>query len=289
MKMLCNGIDLQQGIQNEVMEYYRSEHFRRIRNIADGLKRMESEAAARAELTKFFGEDEKRVKMLTCMLSCAAEQYQWYEKKGISETIFWDTMRCFTRFIGECRKITGIDAFDREWWTARQVSGTLFRIGTLEYEMQYCGQTCDMHRDIQEESEPQISIHIPSDADLTPDCCDRSIADATIFFERHFPEFRSADYICHSWLLAPELTGLLPEASRILAFQKRFSIRRVDYSESEFIEWVFKTRNVETADLPEQTTLQKNMKRHLLNGGKIGSGFGVLAGRKANHNSSCLF
>ena len=131
---LCNKIHLQKEIQNEVLSYYQTEDFAAAYPVTSGLKNMETEADARAKLGQLLGEDPQKIKMLTCMLVCAAELYSWYEEKGISETVFVDTMCCFTRFIEECRNITGQYAFDREWWTARQVSGNLFRIGELEYE-----------------------------------------------------------------------------------------------------------------------------------------------------------
>lgn len=264
LETLCHGIELPQKLQQEVLEFYRCETFSYAKNHISSLKDMKTEAAARKELKRLLKEDEKQIKMLTCMLVCAAEQYTWYKEERISDSIFWDTMRCFTRFIRECEKITGICAFDREWWTARQLSGILFRIGELEYEM------------TKEQSMPVISIHIPSDSILTKERCDQSIADAQKFFAAHFPEYSDTEYICESWLLAPELSLLLPETSHILAFQKRFFLRDVDYSGMEYVEWVFKTRDTNIADFPEESTLQKNMKRYLLSGGKIGSGFGIL-------------
>lgn len=261
---LCNKIHLQQAIQDEVMAYYQTEDFAAVHSITSGLKSMETEAGTRHRLEQLLGEDTRKIKMLTCMLQCAAELYTWYQEKGISETIFVDTMCCFTRFIEECRQITGQYAFDREWWTARQISGNLFRIGELEYEM------------LNGESDPVVGIHIPSDSVLTGERCDRSLETAGKFFAEFFPEYRDRDYICHSWLLAPELCGLLSKDSNIIAFQHRFDIRRVDYEDTDYIEWVFQSRGVPIADLPESTGLQRNMKRHLLNNGKIGTGYGVL-------------
>ena len=42
------------------------------------------------------------------------------------------------------------------------------------------------------------------------------------FFARFFPEYRGRSYICHSCLLGPELTSLLPPESNIVRFQGRF-------------------------------------------------------------------
>lgn len=261
---LCNNIHLQKEIQEEVIAYSQTPGFAKISSSINGLTDMKTESRTRKELTQLLEPDSKKIKMLTCMLACAADLYPWYQEKGICDTIFFETMCCFTRFIEECRQITGEYAFDREWWTARQVSGNLFRIGELEYEMTY------------NENTPVISIHIPSDSILTREKCDFSLEMAGTFFEKYFPDYRDKDYICDSWLLAPELDGLLPADSNIIAFKHRFTIQKVSYHDTEYIEWVFKARNTKIADLPENTTLQKNMKRHLLNGGKIGTGWGVL-------------
>lgn len=261
---LCCGIHLQQEMKEEAVNYYRSDEFQKLRLLADGLRDMASEAETRELLGKMTGPDRKKIRMLTYMLACAVDLFEWYQKKGISETIFLDAMSCFTRFIDECKVKTGEYAFDREWWTARQVSGNLFRIGTLEYEMRHT------------ECRPVISIHIPSDANLIGEACDESVSRAHAFFEQYFPEFKDADYVCSSWLLAPALKSLLKEDSHILAFQSRFDIWKTDEADQEFLEWVFQTKDKNIASLPENTSLQKNMKRHLLNGGKIGSGSGVL-------------
>lgn len=261
---LCRKIDLQEEMQDKVMAYYRTDDFSRIHPAISGLRDMETEACTREELVRLLGDDPQKVKMLACMLVCALELYPWYQEKGIGENIFFDTMRCFTRFIEECRQKTGQYAFDREWWTARQVSGVLFRIGELEYEM------------VTVDSAPAVSIHIPSDAVLTGPKCDLSLENARKFFAGHFPRYDGRDYICDSWLLAPELGRLLLPDSNIIGFQRRFRLLKVDMMDTEYMEWVFKTRNTPAAELPEDTSLQRNIKQHLLDGGKIGAGCGIL-------------
>lgn len=263
---LCDGIQLQAEIREQVMEYGNSADFRRRTSAREGLKRMETEGQARAELEGILEPDPGKIKMLTCMLLCGAEQYSWYEEKGIPETVFWDTMGCFTRFIKECREKTGAYAFDREWWTARQTSGKVFRIGALEYERK------------ERDGRKEIGIHIPSDAVLTRENCDVSMEKAKAFFCKHFPEHQDSEYVCHSWLLAPELKDLLPPDSRILDFQSRFRILEVDYLSRGYVEWVFKRTGDTVSEFPEDTLLQRRMKRHLLEGGKVGNGFGVWKG-----------
>lgn len=277
IETLCKNICLQPEIEEEVLAFCASFDMEAVRDELEKLKDMEQEKEARSRLNRLFsdlapGENDRHVPMLACMLTCAAELFYWYETWGISETIFTETMKCFPRFIGECREITGRYAFDREWWTARQIGGRLFRLGALEYETTV------------RDGRPVISIHIPSDADLSGDSCEKSIAMAQEFFRRHagaFPGYDTAPRICHSWLLAPELEGLLEKESRILKFQKRFILEAVDYEEEDYLEWVFwrrpeSVRREGYKCLPEKTSLQKRMKAHLLNGGKIGAGLGRL-------------
>lgn len=261
---LCNKIQLQNEIREEVIAYFESNVFHKVLPYISGLKNMETEKQTRKNLEKLLGTDSKKIKMLTCMLTCAVELYQWYQEKGICETIYFDTMRCFTRFIAECKQITGQYAFEQDWWAVRQISGNLFRIGELEYET------------LHEKEKPAISIHIPSDSVFTPERCDASLESARTFFAEYFPQYDGKDYVCWSWLLAPELKSLLPSDSNIIQFQHRFSIKEVDYSETDYFQFVFKTRNVPITDLPENTSLQRNLKRHLLNGGRIGNGYGIL-------------
>lgn len=261
---LCDGIQLPAEIREKVLTWHNTEEFSRAVPVLEGLKSMETEGRARAELEEILEPDPGKIKMLTCMLQCGADLHRWYGERGIPDTVFFGTMGCFTRFIEECRVKTGTRAFDREWWTARQVSGRLFRIGELEYEMK------------QTEDGNQISIHIPSDAVLSREKCDASMEEAKAFFSGYFPEYREKDYVCHSWLLGPELKELLPPGSRILEFQDRFRILEVDYRDDGYVEWVFKRNDACIRDFPEDTLLQRNMKRYLLAGGKVGSGFGVV-------------
>lgn len=170
---LCDRIHLPVEIREKVMAYYNTDDFGRTGSFREGLKSRETEAGVRKELEKILESDPGKIKILTCMLQCGVDLYRWYEEKEIPEQIFFDTMGCFTRFIKECREMTGTWAFDREWWTGRQISGSLFRIGELEYEMLNDGIK-------------MVSIHIPSDAVLTREKCDASMRAAEDFFTRFF-------------------------------------------------------------------------------------------------------
>ncbi len=191
--------------------------------------------------------------------------------KGLPERIWTDTMKCFPRFIGEYRRACGKDGFDRGFWTTRQIRARLFRIGELEYEMT---------------DEPDagkiLSLHIPSDCRLEPERLNDSVREARAFFAEYFPEYAGAPMACESWLLSPALEELLPPQSRILAFRRAFDLTETDPEDDSAVEWVFhiaaeQRKGLRAETLPEDTSLQRGMKRMLLAGRKPGAARGTLA------------
>lgn len=116
---LCDKIDLQNEIKKKVIDFSVKFDFECISCYLNDFKNYNKMREAKLKIQNILGEDEKNIKILSCMLKGAADIYDFYKSQGISEAIFIDTMKCFTRFIDECYKMTGEYAFDREWWTAR--------------------------------------------------------------------------------------------------------------------------------------------------------------------------
>ena len=191
--------------------------------------------------------------------------------KDLPEEIWLDTMKCFPRFIGEHRVSYGRNGFDRGFWTVRQIDARLFRIGELEYEMETDESSFGR----------RISLHIPSDAKLEPERLNASVQSAKAFFRRWFPEWENLPMCCESWLLSPKLRDWLPAGSRILRFQDAFDLEETFPEDDAALEWVFhvaagQREGLRLADLPEETSLQRQMKADLLQGGKPGAAAGRL-------------
>lgn len=219
---------------------------------------------AAAELKELLQADDRGMKMLAVMLSTALKTRMRYTEKGIPEDVYLRTMQCFSRFVKEHRDSYGFYGFDRSYWTGRQLSMLLFRLGELEYEIS------------EFRNQRAIAVHIPSDADLAPEKVTRSIKNARAFFAQFYPLYESAVYFCDSWLLSPVLKNLLPASSKIILFQNLFEIVSTDETSESYKQWVFKNKDLQAKDFPENTSLQRNMKRYVLQGGKIGEAVGTL-------------
>ena len=262
LETLCDKIELQQEIKTQVLEFVNNFNFKKIDEIQKEYFIYQNMKDALDKTRNLLGEDLDGIKILSCMLKETLHTYAIYKEKEIPEKIFFDTMKCFTRFINETFKITGKLSFDRYWWTTRQVGCHLFRIGELEYEIK------------QAERNTYISLHIPSDANFSPTEVDKSLNQAKKFFEKFYSELKDAEYRCHSWLLDNQLKSMLNENSNIINFQNRFEIFNEGEIDFEFIEWVFNTKSKDFTTLAEKTSLQKKLKRHLLLGGVIRNSHG---------------
>ncbi len=218
---------------------------------------------AATELHDELKDDERGFKMLYVMLRAALESKGAYDRYKIPFDIFVATMGCFSRFVREYKVYSGVYGFDRWWWAHRQLSLRLFRIGALEYEL------------TETNGEFEIAIHIPSDTDFSPLEIDGSLTRARAFFDR-CDIYKKAKYSCCSWLLSPALRRVLPCESRILQFQNRFKVEKLNDQDESYKLWVYKSSSLSPSEFPENTSLQRNLKRYVLEGGKVGEGYGVL-------------
>lgn len=259
---LCDKIGLRADAKGRVVSFSENFDFRTVDELQKGYRKYSDMMDTLEQVRAVLGEDADGMKILACMLRAVLDAYEVYRDKGISDEIFFATMRCFPRFMDETCRMTGGVCFDRYWWTTRQAGCHLFRIGELEYEMKHTDQGV------------VIGVHIPSDADFSPAAVDRSLCGAREFFAKFYPELRDAEYRCHSWLLDGQLKEMLGEQSNIINFQNRFEIFDEGEEGTECVEWVFNTKSTDYSALPEMTSLQRNMKKHLLTGGVIRSAYG---------------
>lgn len=265
LEQLYRLIDLQPEMAERLRKTGKDVNLNQVNPCLEGM--LEGRTAARSyeALKNLLGEDGDQVKMLYCQLECARRVHVRYREKQIPESIYGDTMKCFSRFLGECEKRNGRMFFDRGWWTYRQISMKLFRIGALEYEF------------AEHEGRNAVGIHIPSDADLSWGAVEDSLKQAGHFFQNYYPDYEYSKYICDSWLLSPVLRQFLAPESHILSFQNRFAVLREDRESRDFMEWLFRVpEDTEYEKLPEETGLQRQVKELLRNGGAVGAAYGIM-------------
>lgn len=220
-------------------------------------------------LKKVAREQDPNKVLLAISLLAASYTYDLYKEANIEEGIFLDTMKCFPRFIQETYAKTGEITYDRFFWTWRQLSMQLYRLGTLEYEV--LASPAKVRDYLSSNQTRVLSVHIPSDAILTNENIHDSLEQAKEFFKN------KDSFYCESWLLSPKLNELLTSDSRIKCFYDKFEIIGTEEGNNSCYEWLFKVPGTTPIELlPEDTSLCVKVKNHLLEGGSIGTGYGII-------------
>lgn len=257
LEHLCNLLEIPTEVKAEILSYKNSQKTVITDELLCRLTERSHWDGAIHEIQEKIGDDPCGFYILSELLDCACITYKRYEKMGIDTSIFIQTMKFCTRFLLEHKKIHGCYSFTWAWWFPRQLALQEFRIGALEYEFI-------------ENQTKQISIHIPSDACITPKNIHASFLEYKSFLHTHFPEWENAPWHCESWMLSPALKQLLPQTSNILYFQSLFEVESVDYESMAVLDWVYPGEKGALKELSENTSLQRNMKQFFLDGKRVG-------------------
>lgn len=251
-----------ESISSEVLEQYS-------RELLDANK---AKAAAK-KIDEVYGEEP--FVALTIYLYAASQSWlKIYQPLKIPRTVYLATMNAFTRFIHEHFQVTGRYHFDRGFWIWRYTSGLIFRIGELEYERTYFPKG---HKELKLERKQCLSLHIPSDADLSRNKIRDSYESAIRFFELYFPDYHYQVMYTDTWLLSPNLTKWLKQDSKIRLFAADYRLLSVDEQDDSGVPWIFGRVDANVQDYPEKTSLQRQAKQQLLAGAHIGSALGILS------------
>ncbi|EME7083880.1 DUF5596 domain-containing protein [Enterococcus faecium] len=251
-----------ESISSEVLEQYS-------RELLDANK---AKAAAK-KIDEVYGEEP--FVALTIYLYAASQSWlKIYQPLKIPRTVYLATMNAFTRFIHEHFQVTGRYHFDRGFWIWRYTSGLIFRIGELEYERTYFPKG---HKELKLEGKQCLSLHIPSDADLSRNKIRDSYGSAIRFFELYFPDYHYQVMYTDTWLLSPNLIKWLKQDSKIRLFAADYRLLSVDEQDDSGVPWIFGRVDANVQDYPEKTSLQRQAKQQLLAGAHIGSALGILS------------
>lgn len=225
------------------------------------------------EALEAFAEQDHGLRILRFYLDWGARLKERYDALGIPEQVFWDGMKDMAIWAEDYYDKNGVPGFAEWGWVAATLSMKVFRLGRLQFEPMQLDTAIVCNGQTYPEGTAALNVHIPAGQPLDAGEVQAAMEYAPEFFKTHFRK-ASALFICHSWLLSPQLKELLPEDSRIIRFQDLFSVYEVD-QERQAEERVFGRLEENPEAYPEETSLQKKMKASLLSGKSYGMGRGV--------------
>lgn len=116
--------------------------------------------------------------------------------------------------------------------------------------------------------DPVIAVHIPPWEPFRPDDMEASYRRARKIFKECYPDYPYKAFWCRSWLMSRDLHKILNPGSNILNFQKPYTHYPCESPGLGTFYNVFPKhgRPEDLSTLPEETSLQKSVKKLALNG-----------------------
>jgi len=219
----------------------------------------------------------------------------FYVKRGIPHEFLLDTLQDFNVSMNAYAVSDGYCGIGGSYmrWQLNHLTGRLFGLGRLQFiHKPYSGpsrvayyngkyEMLSPDAPLPIESCPSLTpgdslldVHIPRQGPLEYEACVESYRQALGFFKKYFPELDIKGFMCGSWLLSPKLKEILPPEANIYRFNDDYFIYKIGVGNSALYTYVFRVKEGE--ELPEKTSLQRALKKHLADGGYVGSGTGVI-------------
>lgn len=210
-----------------------------------------------------------------CLLRGLPETCRFYRSKGIPEEILRLTLQDIPRNMDEYEALTGKFGIggERYPWLWNHIRGRLFQLGRLQFMAHVLEAPETFGGTFLPAGTKLLETHIPAGEPLLPEACSRAFRAAVEFYEKTFG-YVAEGFTCESWLLSPELGEILPPHSNIRRFAGQFSCTDRFERDDSFLQYVFGTTAAKAEQLPENNSLQRGLKRFLLQGGELNSGYG---------------
>lgn len=226
-----------------------------------------------SEFHETVSSDLSGLQILRLYLDWLTETEAMYASRNIPDSVFWDSMQDIPIWCEDHLSRLGEPGFTEWNWVGKSLRLAVIRLGRLQFEPGFLRKELTLCGKSYPVGTPILHVHIPAGKPLDLQAVQESMAQAPGFFRAHFGH-DAVLFHCHSWLLSPDLIGLIPDTSRIMQFQQLFEVYATD-DERQAEERVFGFLSDDPAVYPERTSLQRTVKKHLLDGKTILMAAGV--------------
>ena len=145
-------------------------------------------------------------------------------------------------------------------WATYFIKIKIIEVGSLQFEY---------------ENTPNIKIHIPKNADISIEKVKESIELSKIEIKKVY-NVDSGNYICNSWILSPELHKIIDKNTNISKFYNLFNVTKGENCLQDILDFVFNVKHCNSFfELEEKTSLQKLIKKELINNNEFYLGQGI--------------
>ena len=199
---------------------------------------------------------------------------------GVPEEVIAETGASFVRHGEIYRRAHGRVGMDDGWWQLLALRGELLDIGRLQYHRLVVGESPLWVSPWYDDDgaaalgpgfrrgDPSIGLHIPEGPGFTPEAVDASLGRAREVLGSAWATDRRRLATCMTWMLDDHLGGFLAPSSRILDFQRRFTMVPGGHDDDyDTLKFVFRGAAPDLDALPQDTSLQRGIVSRLRAGG----------------------
>ena len=203
-----------------------------------------------------------------------------YRENGLPDSMWRQSMLDLKCKMMVCKSVKNIWGMFVAWWYDGFFRMERFGMGRMEFEL------FDFPLDYYEKDgkrlhkgDKVINCHIAKTGEpLSPELVEDTYRQAAAFYKEEFKD-KPIPFFCESWLIYSKMDDLLPQRSNIRTFKERFDViydhlyEKGDYSEMWRLYDMDYTGNLD--DFPADSTLRRNYRQFLKDGGQVGEGYGV--------------
>lgn len=210
---------------------------------------------------------------LAVIIETAEVTAEKYKAAGIPLKIFDDTLDDI-RIWCENNDNKGLKNYN---WIKNHINAELFKIGRLQFQFFKCSIKFLNYSNLPfSYNDNMIYVHIPQGEKLDYYECKKSLNQAVKFFSEYFPDYEYRYFFCESWLLYDKNIMYMDKESNIIKFSSLFDIIYSLPCDFQAIERIYGKRKFNKNKYQGDTSLRKRAKEFMLNGGKLGTGIGII-------------
>ena len=203
-----------------------------------------------------------------------------YLENGLPESMWRQSMLDLKCKMMVCKSVKNIWGMFVAWWYDGFFRLERFGLGRMEFELfDFPLDYYEKDGKILRKGDKVINCHIAKTGEpLAPHMIEDAYQQAAEFFKDEF-KGKPIPFFCESWLIYSKMDDLLPAKSNIRSFKERFDVihdhlyEKGDYSEMWRLYDMDFTGNLD--DFPGDSSLRRNYKQFLKDGGQVGEGYGV--------------
>lgn len=203
-----------------------------------------------------------------------------YLEAGFSEALWRQSMLDLKCKMMVCKDVKNIWGMFVAGWYDGFFRMERFGLGRMEFELlEFPLDYYEKDGKCLRKGDTVINCHIARTGEpLSPELVEDAFRQAAEFYQATFAG-KPIPFFCESWLIYSKMDDLLPERSNIRSFKERFEIihdhlyEKGDYSEMWRLYDMDFTGDLN--DFPGDSTLRRNYRQFLLDGGQVGEGYGV--------------